>query len=395
MEVYADNAATTPMSRLAIQTVGACMENVFGNPSSLHDAGQKAARILLDSRKMIAGCLNAEQEEIYFTSGGSEADNQAILSASKIGEKQNKRHILSTPIEHHAVLNTLKKLENEGFEVTLLPVGEKGIVSPADVRKAIRPDTILVSIMYANNEIGTIQPISEIGRICHEKGVLFHTDAVQAAGHLPIDVKRQQIDFMSISAHKFQGPKGTGALYVRKGIMLTALIAGGEQERGKRGGTENVPGIAGMAAALCESVENLERNYKYTKELRDRLAAGIGKIPHSKINGDLTNRLPGNLNVSFEGIEGESLLLMLNDKGIYVSSGSACTSRSLEPSHVLLATGVPEEIAHGSLRMTLSHENTAEEVDYIINVLPDIVENLRRMSPVWKELESGGLTHAI
>ena len=387
--VYADNAATTQMSRVAIDAMLPYMETVYGNPSSLHSVGQRAAEALQDARERIAKCLNASPREIYFTSGGSEADNQAIISAARLGERKGKKHIISTAFEHHAVLHTLKKLEKEGFEVELLPVGSIGTVTAQQVKDAIRADTCLVTIMYANNEIGSILPIAEIGQVCHDAGVLFHTDAVQAAGHVHIDVKAQNIDMLSLSAHKFHGPKGIGVLYARQGIFLTNIIEGGAQERGKRAGTENIPAIMGMAAALEDACAHIDENAKKVSALRDRLIEGLSKIPHSALNGDPVNRLPGNVSFCFEGIEGESLLLLLDAKGICASSGSACTSGSLDPSHVLLAIGRPHEVAHGSLRLTICEDNTEEEIDYILAELPPIVEYLRNMSPVWKDLVSG------
>ena len=389
MRIYADNAATTKMSRTAINAMLPYMEEVYGNPSSLYSVGQKAAEALLDARQRVAANINAEAREIIFTSGGSEADNQAIISAAKLGAKKDKKHIISTAFEHHAVLHTLKKLEKEGFEVTYLDVHENGIVTPDQVCDAIREDTCLVTIMYANNEIGTIQPIAEIGAVCREKKVLFHTDAVQAAGHLKIDVKAQNIDMLSISAHKFRGPKGVGALYARKGIILTNIIEGGAQERGKRAGTENVPGIMGMAAALDEACANIDANAEKLTKLRDKLIDGISKIPHSALNGDRYRRLPSNVSFCFEGIEGESLLLLLDDAGICASSGSACTSGSLDPSHVLLAIGRVHDVAHGSLRLTISEDTTEEECDYIIEKVTDVVTHLRNMSPVWRDLVAG------
>ena len=387
--VYADNAATTKMSPEAIKAMLPYMETIWGNPSSLYGAGQRAAEALQSARERIAACFGASAGEIYFTSGGSEADNQAIISAAKIGERKGKKHIISSAFEHHAVLHTLKKLEKAGFEIELLDVHENGLIHPSQVADAIREDTCLVTIMYANNEIGSIQPIGEIGAICKEKGVLFHTDAVQAAGHLPIHVVEQNIDMLSLSAHKFHGPKGTGVLYARKGIPLTNIIEGGAQERGKRGGTENVPAIMAMATALEEACAHMEENTKKVLKLRSRLIEGLSKIPHSVLNGDLEKRLPGNVNFCFEGIEGESLLLLLDDKGICASSGSACTSGSLDPSHVLLAIGRPHEIAHGSLRLSLCEENTEEEVEYILQSVPDIVEYLRGISPLWKDKVNG------
>ena len=387
--VYADNAATTKMSPAAIKAMLPYMETIWGNPSSLYGAGQRAAEALQSARERIAACFGASAGEIYFTSGGSEADNQAIISAAKIGERKGKKHIISSAFEHHAVLHTLKKLEKTGFEIELLDVHENGLIHPSQVADAIREDTCLVTIMYANNEIGSIQPIGEIGAICKEKGVLFHTDAVQAAGHLPIHVVEQNIDMLSLSAHKFHGPKGIGVLYARKGIPLTNIIEGGAQERGKRGGTENVPAIMAMATALEEACAHMEENTKKVLKLRNRLIEGLSQIPHSILNGDLEKRLPGNVNFCFEGIEGESLLLLLDDKGICASSGSACTSGSLDPSHVLLAIGRPHEIAHGSLRLSLCEENTEEDVEYILQSVPDIVEYLRGISPLWKDKVNG------
>lgn len=387
--VYADNAATTKMSPAAIKAMLPYMETIWGNPSSLYGAGQRAAEALQSARERIAACFGASAGEIYFTSGGSEADNQAIISAAKIGERKGKKHIISSAFEHHAVLHTLKKLEKAGFEIELLDVHENGLIHPSQIADAIREDTCLVTIMYANNEIGSIQPIGEIGAICKEKGVLFHTDAVQAAGHLPIHVVEQNIDMLSLSAHKFHGPKGIGVLYARKGIPLTNIIEGGAQERGKRGGTENVPAIMAMATALEEACAHMEENTKKVLKLRSRLIEGLSKIPHSVLNGDLEKRLPGNVNFCFEGIEGESLLLLLDDKGICASSGSACTSGSLDPSHVLLAIGRPHEIAHGSLRLSLCEENTEEDVEYILQSVPDIVEYLRGISPLWKDKVNG------
>ena len=389
MQVYADNAATTKMSQTAINAMLPYMERIYGNPSSLHSVGQEAAEALQSARETIAKCLNASPNEITFTSGGSEADNQALLSAAWLGLRKGKKHIISTAFEHHAILHTLKKLEKEGFEVQLLDVGPLGNITAQQVADAIREDTCLVTTMYANNEIGSILPIAEIGAVCKEKGVLFHTDAVQAAGHLPIDVKAQNIDMLSLSAHKFHGPKGVGVLYARRGVPLTSLIEGGAQERGKRAGTENIPGIMGMAAALQDACEHMEANAAHVSHLRDRLIEGLSQIPHSALNGDPVNRLPGNVSFCFEGIEGESLLLLLDSKGICASSGSACTSGSLDPSHVLLAIGRPHEVAHGSLRLSLCEWNTQEEVDYMLQVIPDVVAYLRSMSPVWKELLSG------
>lgn len=389
MQVYADNAATTKMSQTAINAMLPYMERIYGNPSSLHSVGQEAAEALQSARETIAKCLNASPNEITFTSGGSESDNQAILSAAAIGARKGKKHIISTAFEHHAVLHTLKKLEKYGYDITLLDVHENGIVTPEQVRSAIREDTCLVTILFANNEIGTVQPVAEIGAVCREKGVIFHTDAVQAAGHIAIDVKAQNIDMLSISAHKFHGPKGVGALYARRGIPLVNVIEGGAQERGKRAGTENIGGIVAMAAALSEACANLEKNAAYVSALRDKLIAGLKTIPHAALNGDETKRLPGNVNFCFEGIEGESLLLLLDEAGICASSGSACTSGSLDPSHVLLAIGRPHEVAHGSLRLSLCEENTSEQVDYMLREIPRVVEYLRSMSPVWKDLTSG------
>lgn len=389
MQIYLDNAATTKMSKTAIEAMLPYMDTVYGNPSSLHSAGQVAAEALTDARQRIAACIGASPKEITFTSGGSESDNQAILSAARLGERRGKKHIISTAFEHHAVLHTLKKLEKEGFEITLLDVHENGIVLPQQVAEAIRDDTCLVTVMYANNEIGTIQPIKEIGAVCREKGILFHTDAVQAAGHLHIDVQEQNIDLLSLSAHKFHGPKGIGVLYARKGIPLTGIIEGGAQERGKRAGTENIPAIMGMAAALEEACAHLDENSEKMVALRDKLIKGLSKIPHSVLNGDAKRRLPGNVNFCFEGIEGESLLLLLDGKGICASSGSACTSGSLDPSHVLLAIGRVHDIAHGSLRLSLSEETTNEEIEYTIKAVAEVVEYLRAMSPIWRDLISG------
>ena len=389
MLIYADNAATTKMSRTAIDAMLPYMETYYGNPSSLHTVGQQAAEALQKARETAAACLGCQPREITFTSGGSEADNQAIVSAARIGARKGKKHIISTAFEHHAVLHTLKKLENEGYEVQLLDVGSTGTVTAQQVADAIREDTCLVTIMYANNEIGSIMPIPEIGAVCQEKGVLFHTDAVQAAGHLHIDVKAQHIDMLSLSAHKFHGPKGVGLLYARQGIPLTNIIEGGAQERGKRAGTENIAGIVSMAAALKEACDHIDENAVKVSTLRDKLIAGLSAIPHAALNGDPVNRLPGNVNFCFEGIEGESILLLLDAKGICASSGSACTSGSLDPSHVLLAIGRPHEVAHGSLRLSLCEWNTEEEVDYMLQVIPEVVAYLRSMSPVWKELVSG------
>ena len=387
--VYADNAATTQMSRTAIEAMLPYLETIDGNPSSLHSVGQQAAEALQSARERVAKCLNASPREIYFTSGGSEADNQAILSAARLGERKGKKHIISTAFEHHAVLHTLKKLEKEGFAVELLPVGPTGTVTAKQVKDAIRADTCLVTVMYANTEIGSILPVAEIGRVCREAGVLFHTDAVQAAGHIPIDVKAPSIDMLSLSAHKFHGPKGIGLLYARQGVPLTSLIVGGAQERGKRAGTENIPAIMGMAAALEEACAHIDENAEKVSALRDRLIAGLSNIPHSALNGDPVNRLPGNVSFCFEGIEGESLLLLLDAKGICASSGSACTSGSLDPSHVLLAIGRPHEVAHGSLRLSLCEWNSDEDVDRILEAVPEVVSYLRGMSPMWKDLVSG------
>ena len=389
MNIYADNAATTRMSQTAINAMLPYMSEIYGNPSSLHTVGQKANEALTEARERVAKCFGCEPREILFTSGGSEADNQAIVSAARIGEKKGKKHIISTKFEHHAVLHTLAKLEKEGFEVTLLDVHENGIVTPEEVAAAIRPDTCLVTIMYANNEIGSIQPIPEIGKVCREKGVLFHTDAVQAAGHIHIDVNEQNIDMLSLSAHKFHGPKGTGVLYAKKSIPLSNIIEGGAQERGKRGGTENIPGIMACAAALEEACAKIDENAAHLIPLRDKLIAGLEQIPHSILNGDRVNRLPSNVNFCFEGIEGESLLLLLDDKGICASSGSACTSGSLDPSHVLLAIGRVHDVAHGSLRLSLGEDVTEEQIDYMIQAVSDVVAYLRSMSPVWRDLQEG------
>ena len=393
--IYADNAATTKMSRKAIEAMLPYMNEMYGNPSSLHSHGQRASEALESARARIAVLLNCEPREIIFTSGGSEADNQAILSASRLGAKNGKKHIISTAFEHHAVLHTLKRMEKEGFAITLLDIPANGIVTAEQVAAAIRPDTCLVTVMFANNEIGTIQPIEEIGRICREKGVLFHTDAVQAAGHIPIDVKAQNIDMLSLSAHKFHGPKGAGVLYARRGILVSSLIEGGAQERGRRAGTENIPAIMGMAAALEEACAHMNDHAQQLTALRDRLIAGLEKIPHSLLSGDQMQRLPGNVHFCFEAIEGESLLLLLDDKGIAASSGSACTSGSLDPSHVLLALGRPHEIAHGSLRLSLSPETTEEDVDYIVEAVTEVVAYLRSISPVWRDLVNGNNNYVI
>lgn len=391
--IYADNAATTKISERAAAEMLDSMKNAWGNPSSLYELGQEAKMSLEDARNRIAAAIGAEAREITFTSGGSEADNQAVFSAARLGEKKGKKHIISTAFEHHAVLHTLEKLKKEGFEVELLDVHKNGIVTAEQVRAAIKPETCLVSVMFANNEIGTIQPIEEIGAVCREKGVLFHTDAVQAAGHISINVKDMNIDLLSLSAHKFHGPRGAGALFARKGIVLDTLINGGAQERGKRAGTENLPAIRGMAAALEDACANIEKNTARLISLRDKLIAGLNKIPYSELNGDEKNRLPSNVNFCFEGIEGESLLLLLDDKGICASSGSACTSGSLDPSHVLLAIGRPHEVAHGSLRLTLGEDATEQDVDYIIKSVTDVVTYLRGMSPFWRDLSDGKRPH--
>lgn len=387
--IYVDNAATTRMSRTAIDAMMPYMETVYGNPSSLHHVGQSAAEALQSARERIAARLGCLPREITFTSGGSEADNQALISAAAIGARKGKKHIISTVFEHHAVLHTLEKLKKQGFEVQLLPVGTTGTVTAAQVAAAIREDTCLVSVMYANNEVGSIMPIAEIGAVCHKKGVIFHTDAVQAAGHLPIDVRVQNIDMLSLSAHKFHGPKGIGVLYASAKIPLTTLIEGGAQERGKRAGTENIPAIMGMAAALDDACEHMDENVKKVTVLRDKLICGLSKIPHSILNGDPVHRLPGNVSFCFEGIEGESLLLLLDEKGICASSGSACTSGSLDPSHVLLAIGRPHEIAHGSLRLSLCETNTEEDVKAILAAVPEVVTYLRNMSPLWRDKVTG------
>ena len=395
MQVYADNAATTRMSAAAIGAMMPCFEEFYGNPSSLHSIGQQAKEVLEDARSRMAALLGCEPREIYFTSGGSEADNQAIISAARLGARKGKKHIISTAFEHHAVLHTLNRLEKEGFEITLLDVKEGHNITAAQVKDAIREDTCLVTTMYANNEIGSILPIPEIGAICKEAGVPFHTDAVQAVGHIAINVKEQNIDMLSLSAHKFHGPKGVGALYCRRGLMLTNLIDGGAQERGKRAGTENLPGICGMVAALEEAVAHLEENAAKVTAMRDRLIAGLSQIPHCALNGDAVNRLPGNVSFCFEGIEGESLLLLLDMYGISASSGSACTSGDLDPSHVLLAIGRVHDVAHGSLRLSLSHYNTDAEIDHILASVPAVVEQLRGMSPVWRDLQIGKRTYIL
>ena len=389
MHVYADNAATTKMSRLAVQTMTAYFEENYGNPSSLHSVGQAAKEALEQAREKVAGCLGCEPREVLFTSGGSEADNQAIISAARYGARQGKKHIISTAFEHHAVLHTLNKLEKEGFEITLLDVSEGHNVTAKQVRDAIREDTCLVTTMYANNEIGSVLPIAQIGAVCKQAGVVFHTDAVQAAGHLEIDVKAQNIDMLSLSGHKFHGPKGVGALYVRRGLPLVNIIEGGAQERGKRAGTENIAGICAMAAALEDACANMKAHTEKVTAMRDKLIAGLSEIPHCALNGDALNRLPGNVSFCFEGIEGESLLLLLDMHGICASSGSACTSGSLDPSHVLLAIGRVHDVAHGSLRLSLSHYNTDEEVDHILATVPQVVQQLRDMSPVWRDLQNG------
>ena len=389
MQVYADNAATTKMSKHAIEAMLPYFDTIYGNPSSLHTVGQEAKEVLDDARERVANCLGCEAREILFTSGGSEADNQAIISAARYGARKGKKHIVSTAFEHHAVLHTLQKLEKEGFEITLLDVVKGHNITAQQVKEAIRPDTCLVTTMYANNEIGSVLPIAQIGAICKEAGVVFHTDAVQAAGHLHIDVKAENIDMLSLSGHKFHGPKGVGALYVRRGLPLVNLIEGGAQERGKRAGTENIPGICGLAAALEDACDHLDENAAKVTAMRDRLIEGLSQIPHSALNGDPVNRLPGNVSFCFEGIEGESLLLLLDAKGVCASSGSACTSGSLDPSHVLLAIGRVHDVAHGSLRLSLCHYNTDGEVDHILAVVPEVVQLLRNMSPVWRDLQTG------
>lgn len=395
MKIYADNAATTKMSEAAIEAMLPYMKEIYGNPSSLYSIGQEAKEHLEDARKRVAAVLGCEPKEVYFTSGGSEADNQAIISAARMGEKKGKKHIISTAFEHHAVLHTLNKLEKEGFEIELLDVHENGIVTPDQVKDAIREDTALVTIMFANNEIGTVQPIREIGAVCREKNVIFHTDAVQAIGHVPVNVKDDNIDMLSLSGHKFHGPKGTGVLYVKKGIRITNIIEGGAQERGKRAGTENVPGIMGLAKALEDATKDIEGYTKKLTPLRDKLIEGILKIPYSELNGDREKRLPATVNFCFEGIEGESLLLLLDDKGISASSGSACTSGSLDPSHVLLAIGRPHEVAHGSLRLSLGEDTTSEEIDYLIKSVTEVVEYLRSISPFWRDLTEGKRKHVF
>ena len=389
MYVYADNAATTKMSKVAIDAMLPYFDNIYGNPSSLHSAGQEAKEALETARATVAQCLGCEPREVYFTSGGSEADNQAIISAARFGARKGKKHIITTAFEHHAVLHTVQKLEKEGFEITYLDVKEGHNITAQQVKDAIRPDTALVTVMYANNEIGSVLPIPEIGAICKEAGVIFHTDAVQAAGHLHIDVKQQNIDLLSLSAHKFHGPKGVGVLYARRGFPMVNLIDGGAQERGKRAGTENIAGICGLAAALKDSCDHMDENMPKVAALRDKLIVGLSQIPHCALNGDPVNRLPGNVSFCFEGIEGESLLLLLDMKGVAASSGSACTSGSLDPSHVLLAIGRVHDVAHGSLRLSLCEYNTPEEVDHILTVVPEVVAYLRNMSPVWRDLQTG------
>ena len=395
MYVYADNAATTKVSPTAVAAMMPFLTEEYGNPSSFYSLGQRAAEALVKARETVAECLGAEPGEIYFTGGGSESDNQAIRSAAFVGAKKGKRHIISTKFEHHAVLHTLEQLEREGFDVTLLDVHPNGVITVEDVANAIREDTCLVTIMFANNEIGTMQPIKEIGALCREKKIPFHTDAVQAVGHVPINVKEMNIDMLSLSGHKFHSPKGIGALYVRRGIPLKNLIEGGQQEKGKRGGTENMPGIVGMAAALKESTDHMAENMKKITTLREKLITGLEKIPHSKLNGDRNLRVPGTVNFCFEGIEGESMLLLLDANGIAASSGSACTSGSLDPSHVLLALGLPHEVAHGSLRLSIGEYNNEAEIDHILETVPKVVERLRDMSPVWDELVKGERPHLI
>ncbi|MBQ6004539.1 MAG: cysteine desulfurase [Clostridia bacterium] len=387
--IYADNAATTKMSETAINAMISAMKDTYGNPSSLYVTGQKAKEAIEEAREKIASLIGARASEIIFTGGGSEADNQAIVSTARLGARTGKKHIISTAFEHHAVLHTLEKLRKEGFEITLLDVHENGLITAEEVEKAIRPDTCLVTIMYANNEIGTIQPIAEIGAVCRSHKVPFHTDAVQAVGHVPIDVEKQNIDMLSSSAHKYHGPKGVGFLYVKNGVRITSLIEGGAQENGKRAGTENVPGIVSMAAALEEAVKNIEKNREHLVPIRDRIIDGLDAIPHSALNGDREKRLPGNINFCFEGIEGESLLLLLDDKGIEASSGSACTSGSLDPSHVLLAIGRVHDVAHGSLRLSIGEDITEKDADYIVESVREVVEYLRSFSPVWRDLVSG------
>ena len=395
MYVYADNAATTPVHAKAAEAMLACLKEEYGNPSSLHTVGQRAKELLDQARADMAACLGAEAREIYFTGGGSEADNQALLTGAMLGAKKGKTHLITTAFEHHAVLHAMKRLEKLGFTVTYLDVHEDGVVRPEDVAAALTEDTALVSVMLVNNEIGTLQPVAEIAKLCHEKGVLVHTDAVQAVGHIPVDVKALDVDMLSLSGHKFHAPKGVGALYCRKGIRPEILIEGGAQEFGRRGGTENLPGIVAMAAALKEATENLDREMDQVTALREKLIAGLETIPHSRLNGNRTLRCPGTVNFCFEGIEGESLLLLLDAKGVAASSGSACTSGSLDPSHVLLALGLPHEIAHGSLRLSLTADNTEAEVDHILAVVPQVVSYLRSISPVWEALETGMQPHLI
>ena len=395
MYVYADNAATTPVHAKAAEAMLACLKEEYGNPSSLHTVGQRAKELLDQARADMAACLGAEAREIYFTGGGSEADNQALLTGAMLGAKKGKTHLITTAFEHHAVLHAMKRLEKLGFTVTYLDVHEDGVVRPEDVAAALTEDTALVSVMLVNNEIGTLQPVAEIAKLCHEKGVLVHTDAVQAVGHIPVDVKALDVDMLSLSGHKFHAPKGVGALYCRKGIRPEILIEGGAQEFGRRGGTENLPGSVAMAAALREATENLDREMDQVTALREKLIAGLETIPHSRLNGSRTLRCPGTVNFCFEGIEGESLLLLLDAKGVAASSGSACTSGSLDPSHVLLALGLPHEIAHGSLRLSLTADNTEAEVDHILAVVPEVVSYLRSISPVWEALETGKQPHLI
>lgn len=383
--IYADNAATTKISQTAMKAMISAMENSYGNPSSIHQIGMAANDALQTAREQIARCLGCMPKEIFFTSGGTESDNQAIMSAAMLGAKQNKRHIISTAFEHHAVLHTLRRLKEQGFEIQLLDVGAEGNITAAQVEEAIRPDTCLVTVMFANNEIGSVLPIAEIGEVCRAHGVLFHTDAVQAAGHIPVNVKKQNIDMLSLSAHKFHGPRGIGALYVKRGIELTSLMEGGGQERGKRPGTENLPAIMGMAAALKEECTLMEQNEAKVTAMRDRLIQGLSQIPYSILNGSREKRLPGNVNFCFEGVSGESLLLLLDSRGICASSGSACASGALDPSHVLLSLGLAPEIAQGSLRISLDSSNTEEEIDYMLEVIPQVVEQLRGMSDDWRK----------
>ncbi|MDO4815068.1 MAG: cysteine desulfurase NifS [Bacillota bacterium] len=395
MFVYADNAATTAVSKVAIDAMMPYLTTTYGNPSSLYSFAQNAKEALDEARQTVADIIGAEAREIYFTSGGSEADNQAIVSMAKLGALKGKKHLISTKFEHHAVLHTLKALEKQGYEVTLLDVHEDGVVRIEDLEAAIRPDTALVTVMFANNEIGTMQPIKEISEVCHAHGIPFHTDAVQAMGHVPVNVKEMGIDLLSMSGHKFHAPKGVGVLYAKRGLPLFNIIEGGQQERGKRAGTENIPGIVALAAALKESVDNMEANAAKIITMRDKLFAELSKIPHSKINGSLEHHVPGTVNMCFEGIEGESLLLLLDAKGVCASSGSACTSGSLDPSHVLLSIGLPHEVAHGSLRLSIGEYNTMEEIDHIIKVVPEVVAYLRSISPVWEDLENGKRQHLI